>query len=79
MTGFFFDLGHPDAVLLRVKAIEPGGMVIELITQDKDKVSGHEFVGQNTSAGLNRWWSRRESNPRPQVFQRQFYIRSRLI
>jgi len=73
------DFCHPDAVLLGVKAIEPGGMVIELITQDNHKVSGHEFVGQSISAGLNRWWSRRESNPRPQVFQRQFYIRSRFI
>ena len=25
------------------------------------------------------WWSRRESNPRPQAFAGQFYMRSRLI
>lgn len=25
------------------------------------------------------WWSRRESNPRPQIFHRQFYMLSRLI
>jgi hypothetical protein len=31
-------------------------MVIELITQDNHKVSGHDFVGQSISAGLNRWW-----------------------
>ena len=29
--------------------------------------------------GFWYWWSRRESNPRPQAFQRQFYILSRFI
>ena len=31
------------------------------------------------SLGPADWWSRRESNPRPQAFAGQFYMRSRLI
>jgi len=45
MAGLMPDLRHPDGVLLGVKAIEPGGMVIELITQDNHKVSGHWAAG----------------------------------
>jgi hypothetical protein len=36
-------------------------------------------MGPERSLGPVDWWSRRESNPRPQAFAGQFYMRSRLI
>jgi len=31
------------------------------------------------SPGFGYWWSRRESNPRPQILHSQFYILSSVI
>ena len=36
-------------------------------------------MGPEMTLGPWYWWSRRESNPRPQAFAGQFYMRSRLI
>jgi hypothetical protein len=37
------------------------------------------FLGLSRTASKMRWWSRRESNPRPQVLYDQFYILSSII
>ena len=34
-------------------------------------------IPNSDELGIVYWWSRRESNPRPQVLYEQFYMRSR--
>jgi hypothetical protein len=50
-------------------------MVLEVFFKKQNATLGVAFC----SLRLTSWWSRRESNPRPQILYNKFYILSHVI